>query len=174
MKFTYPLYVLGREDDYVTIQGNALLVFTEDWIAHAHRAGNSVSAVVVTIQSSDELKHFLRELPPSVTNLALNAPIDDERLVQLGGIAELRQFSELAHEPPPGSDTGSTSIFQSGDDQYESFLKAQEAQQEPGSVLERPRPFTKPPKGSQLAMIVIFCGALAIFIFLRLSLWLNW
>ena len=75
MKFSYPLFVLGRADNYVTIQGNALLVFTEDWIAHAHCAGNSVNAVIVAIQSSDELRHFLRELSPSVTNLALNAPI---------------------------------------------------------------------------------------------------
>lgn len=93
--FSYPLYVLGREDDYVTIQGNALLVFTKDWIAHAHLEGNSVCAVMVAIKSSNDLRQFLGELSPGVTNLALNAPIADERFVQIGGVAELRKFSEL-------------------------------------------------------------------------------
>ena len=94
-KFSYPLYVLGRADDYVTIHGNALLVFNEDWMAHAHLKGNSVCAVVVAIESGNDLRHFLSKLPPSITHLALNAPIDDDRFVQVGGIAELREFSEL-------------------------------------------------------------------------------
>ena len=94
--FSYPLYVLGRENDYATIQGSALVVFTEDWIANAHRAGNSVSAVVVRIRSSDELRRLLSELPSSITNLAVNAPIDSEEFVWLGGIAELREFSEFS------------------------------------------------------------------------------
>lgn len=92
--FIYPLYVLGREDDYLTIQGNALLVFTEDWMAHGYLEGNSACAVVVAIKSGNDLRQFLGELPPRITNLALNATIDDERFVQIGGIAELREFSE--------------------------------------------------------------------------------
>ena len=94
-QFSYPLYVLGRENDYVTIQGNALLVFTEDWIANAHLTGNSISAVVVRIRSSDDLRHFLSELPPGITNLAVNAPIDSKEFVRLSGMADLREFSEF-------------------------------------------------------------------------------
>ena len=58
-------------------------------------------------------------------------------------------------------------------DGFQDFLKAQQAEEQPGSVLDRPRPFSNPPKGSQLAMIIVFVAAVVIFGALRLSLWIS-
>ena len=59
------------------------------------------------------------------------------------------------------------------DEGYEKFLQSQKAEQQPGSVLDRPRPFTKPPKGAQLAVVIMLLVAVAIFVFLRVSLWMG-
>jgi hypothetical protein len=59
------------------------------------------------------------------------------------------------------------------DDEYQKFLKSQEAEQQPGSVLDRPRPFTKPPKGSQKGALLVAVVFVLVIVGLRVALWLS-
>jgi len=65
------------------------------------------------------------------------------------------------------------SIEQPQDDEYEKFLKSQEAQPQPGSVLDRPRPFAKPPKGSQKGLLIVAGIFFAVTVGIKVALWLT-
>ncbi len=59
------------------------------------------------------------------------------------------------------------------DDEYLEFLKRQQAAEQPRSVLDRPRPFTKPPKGSQKGALLVVLVVVATGVGLRVALWLT-
>jgi hypothetical protein len=59
------------------------------------------------------------------------------------------------------------------DDEYQKFLNDQQAAEQPGSVLDRPRPFTKPPKGSQKGALIVAAVFIAVMVGLRVALWLS-
>jgi hypothetical protein len=59
------------------------------------------------------------------------------------------------------------------DDEYKRFLKAQQSEPQSGSVLDRPRPFTKPPKGSQKGLLIVVAVFVLVMVGLRVALWLS-
>ena len=59
------------------------------------------------------------------------------------------------------------------DDDYQKFLKAQQEAEQPGSVLDRPRPFTKPSKGAQKGAMIVGAVFIAVIVGRRVALWLS-
>jgi hypothetical protein len=78
---TYPLYVFGTEDGYVTAADDAVIICTQRWIAERYFVEGKLSAAVVTIENRLDLRDFLGELPPNIGRVAIDPQFDGKQSV---------------------------------------------------------------------------------------------